>query len=110
VTRDDLVLRDMALLEETRQAIEGAVSGTGPPLPRNPQWGRTYNPLRIIFDRNAKTAHFQVALINVRIAMHMDEQWAKCANCGRLYLVGESGETVCSAECSRAYDAYLSNQ
>lgn len=105
MTRDELVERDAQLLEDTRLGIIADPDSVS----RNPAWGRDYDPMAILADPDSHPKHVEVALANVRIALNPGESWSKCANCGRIYLVGVHGETVCSRECFDSYLAYVNN-
>jgi hypothetical protein len=103
MTRAELVDRDARLLEETRLL---ALSDPGS-VPRSSRWGPDYDPLTILTNVRSHPEHTEIALVNIRIAMHPGEHWAKCADCGRVYLAGDFGDTTCSQECFTSYCAYL---
>lgn len=88
---------DAALLQEARDAVRAGAAA----ISRNPAWPADYDPLAILADPEAEPEHELTALVNLRIAMHPEESWDKCANCGLIYRQGSS--TVCSDECWQAY-------
>ena len=90
---------DADLLRETENAVRADASA----IPRNPAWGADYDPLAILANPESAPVHELIALVNLRVAMHPDEQWSKCANCGHVFLVRFGDGTVCSAECWDAY-------
>lgn len=95
---------DAALLEEVRSAIHTDASA----IPRNPAWGTDYDPLTILANPESEPEHELIALVNLRIALHPDEAWGKCANCGNIYCQGgERGDTVCSDGCWEGYARYI---
>jgi hypothetical protein len=105
VNREELTERDAHLLEETRQVVLSAPAD----IPRNPVWGQDYDPLAILSNPRSYPEHTEIALVNVRIAMHPEEHWSKCADCGRVFLADDEtpGETVCSPECWNFYARYM---
>jgi hypothetical protein len=107
MTRDELTEADRLLLAEIWEAAV-----LGEELPRNPAWGEDYQPLVIIANPRAYPEHADVALVNLRIARHPAEHWAKCSGCSRIYLVrpASPGDTVCSAECWEDYKNFLAAQ
>lgn len=108
MNREELTERDAHLLEETRQAVL-ADAGS---VPRNPAWGESYDPLSILTNPLSFPEHTEVALVNVRIAMHPEEHWSKCADCGRIFLADDEtpGDTVCSPECWNSYCRYMASE
>jgi hypothetical protein len=97
---------DEALLGEV---LETARTAAAAYIPRNPQWGPDYDPLTILANPLSHPEHELIALVNIRIAMHPEERWSKCADCGRIFLVREGDGTVCSPECFDSYLAYVNN-
>jgi len=106
MTRDELVARDEAYLEEARQAAEAVIDGIIPAI-FLPAWPRNYNPY-LLLGSTTDPAVFRLTLVNVRLAIRPEESWSKCVNCERLYLCGPYGNT-CSAECFAARANFLDN-
>jgi len=106
VTRDELTRRDEALLHQAHVAALRAIDGEID-APYSPAWGPQYRPLEII-QTTEDIGVFDVALVNIRIAMNPGESWGKCANCARLYLV-EAYHPACSPECFTAHANFLEN-
>jgi len=105
MTREELIARDEDLLEGARRAAEDVIEGRADMF-RLPSWGVQYNPFLIV-STTAEPEVFRLALVNIRTAMNSREYWSKCANCSRLYLVGEHGDVVCSGECHASFIQYL---
>jgi len=105
MNREELTSRDLDLLQEVFEAARSNPSA----IPRNPAWGDEYDPLEILAGIDSPVEHVTIAAVNLRIAMHPEEHWSKCADCGRVYLADDEtpGDTVCSPECWNSYCRYL---
>lgn len=102
---DDL-LHQMAWTDaDLLREVQNAVRADAAAIPRNPAWGADYDPLTILANPGSEPEHELIALVNLRIAMHPDEEWGKCANCGFTYRHGN--DTVCSDECWKAFAHHL---
>jgi hypothetical protein len=92
---------DAALLQEVRNAVRADAAS----IPRNPAWGADYDPLAILAGPESYPEHELVALVSLRIAMHPDESWGKCANCGVVYKHGS--DAACSDRCFEEFSASM---
>lgn len=90
---------DAALLAEVQDAVRADAAA----IPRNPAWRADYDPLAILANPESAPEHELIALVNLRIAMHPDEAWGKCANCGNIYRLPNALADACSDECWEAF-------